>query len=323
MEASKLRILDLQAFITLVKEKNFSKAGARLGMTQSSVTQVIQKLEEDLGTKLISRSSKYFTLTGPGKVFLDAATDIVSRFVSARQEIGKLDKDERDKLKIAVSTTPGEFILPPFFSQFTADVPGVRLIIEMCDSKKAISMLFAKECQVAIVGSIMERIDADHEERPLFKERLVVIVSKNAELDGDGRIPIDALANMTRVDREAGSGTQNEAGGYLEAIKAAIEARFPGHEDRALQLQSVQAVMAAVASSPNTYAIVGEFPATRYSELGQVRVAKVQGVDVDASRMISAVYNKHEVTENLRVFLGSIEKFLEMRSIWEKSEGGG
>ncbi len=318
METSKLRILDMQAFVTLVKEKNFSKAGARLGMTQSSVTQVIQKLEEDLETKLISRSSKYFTITSSGKVFLEAATEIVNRFVATRQEIGKLDKEEHDKLKIAVSTTPGEFILPPFFSQFTADVPGIRLIIEMCDSKKAMSMLFAKECQVAIVGSIMERIDADHEERPLLKEGLIVIVSKNVDLDKDGRIPIKTLVAMTRVDREAGSGTQNEAGKYLEAIKAAIAARFPDHDDRALQLQSVQAVMAAVASSPNMYAIVGEFPARRYAELGQVRIVKVQGVDVDASRMISVVYNKHEVTDNLRVFLDSIEKFFEMQAMWEK-----
>ncbi len=318
MELSKLRILDLQAFVTLVKEKNFSKAGARLGMTQSSVTQVIQKLEEDLETKLISRSSKYFTLTSSGKVFLDAATDIVSRFAASRLEIGKLDKEEHDKLRIAVSTTPGEFILPPFFSQFTADVPGIRLIIEMCDSKKAIAMLLAKECQVAIVGSIMERLDADHEERPLLKERLVVIVSKNADLDKDGRIPIKVLEVMTRVDREAGSGTQNEAVRYLDAIKATIAAQFPEHVDRALQLQSVQAVMAAVASSPNMYAIVGEHPARRYSELGQVRIAKVQGIDVDASRTISVVYNKHEITDNLQIFLDSIEKFFEMQAMWEK-----
>ncbi len=318
MELSKLRILDLQAFVTLVKEKNFSKAGARLGMTQSSVTQVIQKLEEDMESKLISRSSKYFTLTSSGKVFLEAATDIVSRFATARQDISKLDKEEHDKLKIAVSTTPGEFILPPFFSQFTADVPGIRLIIEMCDSKKALSMLFAKECQVAIVGSIMERIDADHEERQLLKEALVVIVSRNADIDKDGRVSIDTLAAMTRVDREAGSGTQNEAGKYLEAIKAAIAAHFPDHVERALQLQSVQAVMAAVASSPSIYAIVGEFPARRYSELGQVRIVKVQGIDIEATRTISMVYNKHEITDNLQIFLDSIEKFFEMRAMWEK-----
>nr|MDO8083471.1 LysR family transcriptional regulator [Candidatus Sigynarchaeum springense] len=317
MELSKLRILDLQAFVTLVKEKNFSKAGARLGMTQSSVTQVIQKLEEDLETKLISRSSKYFTLTSSGKAFLDAATEIVNKFTSARQEISKLDKDE-DKLRIAVSTTPGEFLLPPFFSQFTTDVPRIRLIIEMCDSKKALSMLFAKECQVAIVGSIMERIDADHEARPLLKEALVVIVSKNADIGKDGMVSISTLATMTRIDRETGSGTQNEAGTYLEAIKAAIAARFPDHVDRALQLQSVQAVMAAVASSPNMYAIVGEFPARRYSELGQVQIVKVEGIDIAPSRTISVVYNKHEISDNLRIFLEGIERFFEMQAMWEK-----
>ncbi|MEX2681417.1 MAG: LysR substrate-binding domain-containing protein [Candidatus Sigynarchaeota archaeon] len=318
MELSKIRMLDLQAFVTLVKEKNFSKAGARLGMTQSSVTQVVQKLEEDLGTKLINRSSKYFTLTSSGKILLKAAEEIVNLFALVKQEIRKLDKEEHDKLKIAVSTTPGEFILPPFFSQFTAAIPSIRLIIEMCDSKKALSMLFAKECQVAIVGSIMDRIDTEHEQKPLLQEKLVMIVSNNVDIDQDGRLSIDTLAAMTRIDREAGSGTQNEARAYLDALKAAIKNRFPDHEDRVLQLQSVQAVMAAVASSPNLYAIVGEFPARRYAELGQVRIVKVQGIDVDASRTISAVYNKHEISENMRVFLDSIERYFEMQAMWEK-----
>ncbi|NMC04285.1 MAG: LysR family transcriptional regulator [Candidatus Lokiarchaeota archaeon] len=317
MDLSKLRVVDMQAFITLVKERNFSKAGARLGMTQSSVTQVIQKLDEDLKTKLISRSSKYFTLTSAGKIFLDAATDIVNRLGVARQEIRKLDQEERDKLKLAVSTTPGEFILPPFFSQFTTSMPGIRLVIEMCDSKKAIAMLIAKECQVAIVGSIMERLDADHEARPLLKERLVVIVSKDADVGKEGTIPASQLATMTRVDREAGSGTRNEASAYLDAIRSKIAAQVPDHVDRTLQLQSVQAVMAAVASSPGTYAIVGEYPARRYAELGQVRIVEVQGVTIEASRIISVVYNKHEVTDNVQLFLDSIEKYFEMQSAWE------
>jgi DNA-binding MarR family transcriptional regulator len=62
MELSKLRIIDLQAFVTLVKEKNFSKAGARLGMTQSSVTQVIQKLDMSCFLN-INRTGSYLKMT--------------------------------------------------------------------------------------------------------------------------------------------------------------------------------------------------------------------------------------------------------------------
>ncbi len=76
--------------------------------------------------------------------------------------------------------------------------------------------------------------------------------------------------------------------------------------------------MAAVASSPSMYAIVGDFPARRYSELGQVRIVKAQGIDIEATRTISMVYNKHEITDNLQIFLDSIEKFFEMRAMWEK-----
>lgn len=318
MEFSKVRLLDLQVFVTLIKEKNFSKAGKKLDMTQSSVTQVLQKLEDELGSKLITRSSKFFTLTSSGKMFLDAATDILNRYTACKQDIEKNYRDEHEKLKLAVSTTPGEFILPPFFSEFSSNVPNIRLIIEMCDSKKAIDMLLEKDCQIAIVGSIMESLDADYEIVPLIRERLVMIVSKNVETTPAGKISPDQLAIMTRIDREIGSGTQNEAGKYLDDITRAIRDCVPDCVPRTMQLQSVQAILSAVAASDNMYAIVGFYPAKKYMDMGQVKIVDVEGIQNTTSRVISLVHNKREMTDNIAIFRESIEKFFEMQSIFEK-----
>jgi DNA-binding transcriptional LysR family regulator len=319
MDLSKLRLLDLQVFVTLIKEKNFSKAGQKLGMTQSSVTQVLQKLEDELKTNLIIRSSKSFTLTTTGKIFLDAATEILTVYDACKVKITQLDQDERDKLKIAISTTPGEFILPPFFTRFSQDVPGIRLIIEMCNSKKAIDMLLAKDCQAAIVGSVMNPLGPDYDVVTVLREKLVVIVSKNIDALG-GEVSIDTIASLTRVDREAGSGTQHEASEYLEAIQQAIKGRHGDSPSvRVMQLQSVQAIMSAVASDDNLYAIVGYYPAKKYAETDQLKIVKIASIDMDVSRDISLIYNKKDMTDNLKVFLESIQRFFEMRALFDKS----
>ena len=318
MDISKLRILDMQAFVTLIKEKNFSKAGQKLGMTQSSVTQVLQKLEDELKTKLIVRSSKSFTLTTTGKMFLDAATEILNLYDACKAKISQLDQDERDKLKIAISTTPGEFILPPFFKRFSQDVPGIRLIIEMCNSKKAIDMLLAKDCQAAIVGSVMDALGPDYEIVTILREKLVAVVSKNVETTND-EVNIATIASLTRVDREPGSGTQHEASDYIDAIQQAIKERNGEHASaRVMQLQSVQAIMSAVASDDNLYAIVGESPARKYADMGQLKIVNIKEINMDASRDISLIYNKKEMTDNLKIFLASIQKFFEMQAIFDQ-----
>ncbi|HME51453.1 MAG TPA: LysR family transcriptional regulator [Candidatus Lokiarchaeia archaeon] len=317
MDLSKLRILDLQTFVTLIKEKNFSKAGQKLGMTQSSVTQVLQKLEDELNTKLIIRTSKSFTLTTTGKIFLDAATEILNSYETCKARINQVDQDELEKLKIAISTTPGEFILPPFFTRFTQDVPGIRLIIEMCNSKKAIDMLLSKDCQVAIVGSIMEQLGADFETITLLRERLVVIVSNNLETVND-EIDLEMIGSLTRVDREPGSGTQHEAFDYINALEQRLKERRAGFAGtRVMQLQSVQATLSAVASDDNLYAIVGFFPAKKYADMHQLKIVKIKGIDMDISRNISLIYSKKEMTDNLKIFLESIQRFFEMRAIFD------
>jgi DNA-binding transcriptional LysR family regulator len=323
LELSKVRLFDLQVFVILAREKSFSKTGSKLKMTQSSVTQVIHKLEEDLGTKLISRSSRSFTLTSTGRILSEAAVAILDRFQVCRQNIEKVDSADRDRLRIAVSTTPGEFILPPFFSQFATGVTGIHLAIEMCDSKKALEMLVNKEVQVAIVGSIMEHLGPDFEVELLLDEPLVLVISNNVDVGineaGEHVLGTDVLAGLTRVDREAGSGTQAEASGFLERIEAKIRETYPDHVPKTMQLQSTQSIMAAIAGSHDLFAMIGENPAKQYASLGQIKIVQVEGLNVHESRAISIVYNKHEMTDALKLFLVSIHRYFEMQDLVEKS----
>src|SRR6266568_8820082 len=88
-----MELYPLQVFLTVAAEKSFSRAAERLLRTQPAVSLAVQRLEAELGEKLIDRSAKELLLTDAGRTVLDYA----QRFESLRQELENSLAELRDK----------------------------------------------------------------------------------------------------------------------------------------------------------------------------------------------------------------------------------
>ena len=84
----------LHVFLTIAAEKSFSRAAEKLLRTQPAVSLALQRLELDLGEKLIDRSAKDLVLTDAGRTVLDYAR----RFENLRQEMENALAELRDKI---------------------------------------------------------------------------------------------------------------------------------------------------------------------------------------------------------------------------------
>jgi len=105
-------IHQLETFLAVAEEKGFSRAAKRLRRTQPAVSQVIRKLEGDLGEVLFERNERDGTLTAAGEVLRDYARRMLTLRAEATSAMEELKALDRGRLLIAANEFTCLYLLP-------------------------------------------------------------------------------------------------------------------------------------------------------------------------------------------------------------------
>lgn len=120
---------DLLAFVTVAREESFTRAAVKLGVSQSALSQTVRGLEERLGLRLLTRTTRRVSPTAAGERLLQTAGP---RFDEIQSELSALS-DMRDKPAGTVRITAGEHaaisVLAPALEKFLPDNPDVNVEI--------------------------------------------------------------------------------------------------------------------------------------------------------------------------------------------------
>jgi DNA-binding transcriptional LysR family regulator len=120
---------DLAAFVAVAKERSFTRAAAKLGVSQSALSQTIKGLEARLGVRLLTRSTRSVSPTEAGDRLLRT---LAPRFEEIEQELGALSA-LRDKPAGTIRITAGEHpalsILQPALKRILSNHPDVHVEI--------------------------------------------------------------------------------------------------------------------------------------------------------------------------------------------------
>jgi DNA-binding transcriptional LysR family regulator len=121
--------LALQCFLSVAQTGSFTKAGERVGRTQSAVSQQISKLEETLGVSLLKRE-KTVSLTTEGEIFFNYA----QRIISLHYEVISRFKEHhlKGEIRFGVPEDFATFFLADVLADFSRVHPGILLNVE-CD----------------------------------------------------------------------------------------------------------------------------------------------------------------------------------------------
>lgn len=120
---------DLVAFVMVAREESFTKAAVKLGVSQSALSQTVRGLEERLGLRLLTRTTRRVSPTAAGERLLRIAGP---RFEDIQAELAAL-AEMRDKPAGTVRITSGEHaaisVLAPALEKFLPDNPDVKVEI--------------------------------------------------------------------------------------------------------------------------------------------------------------------------------------------------
>ena len=120
----------LVAFAAVARHGGFSKAAKQLGKTQSSVSQSVLLLEQELGQKLFARDGHTPRLTDAGRALLPRATRILDEMALAHAELSALSELSFGELVVGTSDTLACYFLPPVFAAFRTRYPKLELRID-------------------------------------------------------------------------------------------------------------------------------------------------------------------------------------------------
>ena len=120
---------DLAAFAVVAKERSFTKAGAKLGVSQSALSQTIKGLEDRLQLRLLTRTTRSVAPTEAGLRLLDT---IAPRFEAIEAELaalGELRGRPAGTVRITAGEHPAISILQPALRRFLPDHPDIKVEI--------------------------------------------------------------------------------------------------------------------------------------------------------------------------------------------------
>jgi len=122
------------AFLTVVNEGSFSRAAERLGIGRSAVSRSVQKLEAQLGARLLSRTTRSTTTTREGEQFYENCRPGVEKLLQALEDMRDLrDGPPQGMLKISASLGFGRKVVAPLLADFRKAFPAVGLELSLED----------------------------------------------------------------------------------------------------------------------------------------------------------------------------------------------
>src|SRR5271157_3861875 len=167
--------MEMQQFryvVAVARTGNFSRAAEQCHVSQPSLSQQIQKLEDELGERLFDRMKRVAKLTAHGETFLRRAVRILEEVDAAKREASDAQDLLRGALTIGVLPTIAPYLLPDVMAQFAEKFPGVEVVVQEDTTERLLKFVHGYEIDFALASQPIQ--DGCMEVKGLFSEELLL-----------------------------------------------------------------------------------------------------------------------------------------------------
>ena len=139
-------------FYTVANTGNISKAAKELYISQPAISKSIQKLEESVGCRLFSRSSRGVVLTDEGKLLYDHVSSAFETLTLGEEKLKRSIELGIGHLKIGVSSTLCKYLLLPYLKEFVKQNPHISISITCQSTNETLRLLEDNKIDIGLIG---------------------------------------------------------------------------------------------------------------------------------------------------------------------------
>lgn len=188
----------LRCFVAVAEELHFGKAAHRLAMLPSALGRYVRQLEEDLGLRLLERTTRNVALTAEGALFLTEARALLIRADTLASRFRTQGRDRAATLRVGAIDSAAAGLLPLLLQHFREGHPDVAVHLLEDKTIRLLPLLLSGRLDLAFVRP-PDSPDKALELFFLFHETAVVAVPEGHPLAGRSRVSIEDLADQLLI----------------------------------------------------------------------------------------------------------------------------
>ena len=190
-----MEVRQLEAFVVLASELHFGRAAERLHMAPPSLSELIRRLEIELGTPLFVRTTRRVAITPAGAEFLPRAASILEELKAARSAVRQVAGGESGTVRLGITPPAGPVLAPYLMQVFAAEMPKVTVELHRMWLPNLFGALNSGDIDVGITCGIFPA-PTGITTRVFCAERLLVGLRPGHRLAGSEGVELADLADQ-------------------------------------------------------------------------------------------------------------------------------
>jgi DNA-binding transcriptional LysR family regulator len=150
-----VELRQLEAFVTVAAELHFGRAAERLHLAPPTLSELIRRLERDLGTPLFTRTTRRVAMTSAGAELLARAKVILDEVAAADAAVRRVAAGEAGTIRLGITPPVAPVLVPHLISRFAAEAPQVTVEVQRMWLPAMTDALIAGRIDVAMTCGLI------------------------------------------------------------------------------------------------------------------------------------------------------------------------
>jgi DNA-binding transcriptional LysR family regulator len=187
-----MELYQVRYFVAVCETLNFARAAERCGVSPSSLTRAVQKLEHEMGGLLVRREGRLTHLTDLGRLVRPMLEEVLAHANSTKSAARGFLKTGRKPMELGVMSSVGPVRFAPFLARFSARFPDIELVLVQGGATQLEGLLLGGSLDVAL-ASHLRGANGRLRHHKLYRERAVIVFPERHRFAGQETVRLADL----------------------------------------------------------------------------------------------------------------------------------